>query len=76
MILVIHHNNALVKILNKDREEISHAIEKDLVSLLFSIAKSHPNQLILWCNRVYADYLNFDDIGQIFHHPKGFLFGF
>ena len=70
MILVIHHNNALVKILNKDREEISHAIEKDLVSLLFSIAKSHPNQLILWCNRVYADYLNFDDIGQIFHHPK------
>jgi len=70
MIIVIHQNNTLVKILNENREEINHATEKDLVSLLFSIAKSYPNEIILWCNRGYVDSLDFDNIGQIFHHPK------
>ena len=70
MIIVIHHNNALVKILNENRVEISHAAEKSLGALLFSLAKTDPNRLIVWCNEFYLDNLNLKGIEHIFHHSK------
>jgi GT2 family glycosyltransferase len=70
MIVVLHQNNRTVRVLNEKLEDQNFEIDRNLRATLFSLAKSYPDDLILWCHEAYFKNLNFTNIDQIFYHPK------
>lgn len=70
MILVIHQNNSVLKILNGDLCAIDFPSEKSIAHTLFSLATRYPDELIIWCNEMCFDSLNHDELERIFHHHR------
>lgn len=70
MIIVLHHHNSVVKILDKDLEILGFPSEKSIADTLFLLAKKYPKKLIIWCNESYFDALNHKELAHIFHHHK------
>ena len=68
MIYVIHRNNHVLNILNGQFEIISFEIETTIAKTLFSLAKTFPNELIIWCHKDYVNFINESRISDIFHH--------
>lgn len=70
MIFLIHQNNSVLKILNEDLVALNFSSEKPIAHTLFSLAHSYPEELIVWCNKVFFDSLNHDELERIFHHHR------
>ncbi|MGK0174915.1 MAG: glycosyltransferase involved in cell wall biosynthesis [Ulvibacter sp.] len=70
MIVVLHQNNRIVRVLNEKLKDLKFDITGSLTNTFFSVAKTHPDDLILWCHEAYFENFNFTNIDQIFHHPK------
>ncbi|WP_406684218.1 glycosyltransferase family 2 protein [Seonamhaeicola sp. MEBiC1930] len=68
MIAILHNKNRVIGVFDYDlNEEIE--IEKDsLVAIFFSLAERFENRIIIWCNYLLRDKINFDEIGKLFNH--------
>ncbi len=72
MIYLVHENNEVIRVLDKDKKPFTKKIEKSITNTLFQLAKDNPHDLIIWCHREYLDFINEEKISEIFHH-KGIL---
>ncbi|MCF7568971.1 glycosyltransferase family 2 protein [Sabulilitoribacter arenilitoris] len=70
MIYLIHQNNRVLKILNNEKKEVVFNKEKSIAKTLFYLAKTHPDELIIWCHNNYFDYLNIKELPNVFHHKR------
>ncbi|WGF92734.1 glycosyltransferase family 2 protein [Aequorivita marisscotiae] len=75
MIFIIHQNNRVLKVLDNKQNKIAFNRKKSIADTLFNLATQFPNNLIIWCNRDYFDYINLKALPDIFHH-RGILASF
>lgn len=70
MMLVLHQNNTVVRVLNEKNEDQVFDVAKSIGTIFFSLSRSYPDDLILWCHQAYHENLNSEKIKEIFHHPR------
>tara|TARA_R110002096_G_scaffold370561_1_gene564036 strand:+ start:40 stop:1566 length:1527 start_codon:yes stop_codon:yes gene_type:complete len=70
MIYLIHRNDRVLKILDNDFKEFAFQSKLTITNTLFELAKSFPEELIIWCNEAYIDNINKNEISDIFHHKR------
>jgi len=70
MIYIIHQNIKVLKVLDNEQKEVAFKKEKPIAGILFDVAKSFPDELIIWCHNNYFNYLNKKEIPNIFHHKR------
>ncbi|SEQ09894.1 Glycosyltransferase, GT2 family [Hyunsoonleella jejuensis] len=71
MIIIVHQNKIVVKVLDTnlhvvDNTCIGHTITKSIVTL----SKNFSDELIIWCNESYLKNLNIAEFSTIFHHRR------
>ncbi len=71
MILIIHHNDTVLKLLNDINQPITEvSVGRTVTDTLMDIAKMFPNTLVLWCQSGYEDFINQHALPVIFHHKR------
>lgn len=70
MIYIVHKNNHVLNILNSKFEIVSFETQASIVSTLFSLAKTFPDQVIIWCHEAYVDFINESHLLDVFHHKR------
>ena len=70
MIYLIHHNNKPIKVLDDQFEVLPYKTDWSLSKIMFSLGNAFPEELIIWCDEVYFEELNREDLGAIFHHKR------
>ena len=68
MIILIHDNTSVIKVLNEEYDVISSLAGTPIAQTVFSVAEQFPDELIIWCCKEYEDYINLQSIESIFHH--------
>ena len=69
MIILVHKNNKLIALYcATSGNAIDFDAQKPIGSLLFELAKNHPESLLIWVHQDYKDHINLDAIKSIFHH--------
>lgn len=66
MILIIHQENRPIQVF-RNKEELTFESKK-LSSLLFELSNRFLSELIIWCHKDLKEYLNVDDLNQVFNH--------
>ncbi|RMA57989.1 glycosyltransferase family 2 protein [Ulvibacter antarcticus] len=70
MKLLIHHTDTPLRLLDESGETIPFSSEGRLSADLFALARTFPDELILWCNTELYEFLNLAAIDSIFHHKR------
>lgn len=70
MIYLIHKNNRVEKVLNDSLSELPFEKKKPITSTLYELAKTYPDNLLIWCCQDYFDLINKDSLSAIFHHKR------
>jgi GT2 family glycosyltransferase len=68
VIIVYHKNNTVVKIVRND-EPFVFALNS-IATALVNLAKSYPQDWIIWCAIDFESYWNKETFNSIFHHHK------
>ena len=68
MIILIHDNISVIKVIKEESNVTNSTIGTPITQALFTIAKQFPNELILWCCKEYEAHINIQNIKDIFHH--------
>lgn len=58
MIIAVHKNNQVLKILAEQEIELSHAHKENMALCLKKIGETHPNEHLVWCHEFLLPYLN------------------
>lgn len=70
MIILVHENNRPLKVLDASFNEVEFSVALSLVDTLFVLAKTFPEDIIMWCHQAYVEYINISEIPNIFHHNQ------
>ena len=70
MIIVYHHTNKVVDVVNVDIETINKAKSLSMVEFLFTLAKDHPEEILVWCHITLKEQLNIPEISKLFQHKR------
>lgn len=68
MIYLIHRNERVLKILDNNFKDIVFETKNTITNTVFELAKSFPQELIVWCHEAYIEKINKNKISSIFHH--------
>jgi len=72
MMYLIHQENKVLRILDSSFKVIDFETKPTITDALFELAKSFPQELLIWCHESYVDKINISQIANIFHH-KGIM---
>ncbi len=73
MILIIHENNSVLKVLDAEQQLLENSqVGNSVTKALIHITDDNPDTLIIWCHKVYEDYLNTEVLSSVFHHKRVF----
>lgn len=70
MIVVYHHKNKVVDSRNVDLEPVEKVNTLSIVEFLFTLAKDHPDEILVWCDIRLKEALNSSEIAKLFHHKR------
>ncbi|HLA56216.1 MAG TPA: glycosyltransferase family A protein [Flavobacterium sp.] len=70
MIVIYHHNNKPTQVWDETGQCALEFMSVPLSKLLFGLAQTHPERLMVWCDETYRKNLNIDQFSIIFHHKK------
>lgn len=71
MIILIHDNKVVSRVVREDGVEINRSIDKSHISATLSeTALIFPDELILWCHKELFSYVQLSKINEIFHHKR------
>ncbi len=70
MKLLVHENNRSLKVLDASLNEVKFSNVPSITETLFALAKTFPDEIIIWCHRGYVEFIDFSNIENIFHHKQ------
>ncbi|WP_397362232.1 glycosyltransferase family 2 protein [Olleya sp. R77988] len=71
MIIIVHHNNKTVKLLDANMQPLTTiAIEDSISKSMKLVAQVFSDELIIWCHQNLIDHLNVDSFSTVFHHKR------
>ena len=71
MIIFVHNNVAALKLLDKNKADLSYVFNKNAITASFlEVAQNFPNILIIWCHEAYLPFLNIFELRSVFHHRR------
>lgn len=70
MIIMVHKNNAVVRIIDEDTNHALAITHKNPATALFELAKNYQDQLLVWCEDSVFEVLNKEGIPELFHHQR------
>jgi len=65
MILLIHNNNQIYKVLDTNSNSVISFTSNSLTSLFFELAERFPHKKIIWCHKLLVTYINYVAIENI-----------
>lgn len=68
MIYLIHKNNRVLEILDKEFKPLDYDLKNSIADALFVLAKDFPTELIIWCREELKSEINTEALQSIFHH--------
>lgn len=68
MIILFHDGKESIKYLDTKTGEENLRKDSSIQKSLFFLSKTYPNKLLLWCNILLKENINFNIIKSIFHH--------
>lgn len=68
MIYLVHNTNMVVSVFDDKFQKLPFKDSLSITRVLLDLARAFPEDLIIWCNEVYWDYVNHEKITKIFHH--------
>jgi len=69
MIVIVHHNNRVVKVLH-DAQVIDGYLDQPLTETFIDLASAYPDFLILWCHQSCEAHINYEGLTEVFHHQR------
>ena len=69
MIIIIHQNGKEVVSVQKGNVTLNTPYVQ-CTKTFWNLASQFPEEIILWCDEKYLDFLNIDLVNQIFHHDQ------
>lgn len=73
MIIVYHNNKRISNVVSLSNEVLPFKEKEAIAHGLLQLAIQFPKSKLVWCHEAYREYLNLDDIEQLFHHHKMML---
>lgn len=72
MISVYHNGKNVITIVDAKGEVLNtdRINKNNIASVLFALAKEHPNEVVLWCNQRWKEYFDVLVAKKLFHHNK------
>ncbi|NNF86577.1 MAG: glycosyltransferase family 2 protein, partial [Winogradskyella sp.] len=70
MIILKHHNNKVTEVLDEASKTIVFDDAKSIPYILYDLATTYPDQLLIWCNESYFEGLNKKKLDEIFHNKN------
>ena len=70
MILILHDNNIIREVLDKNQATIQYDQSIKLIESFIYLAKTYPDELLIWCHIDIKDDLNLKAINSVFHHKR------
>lgn len=69
MILLVHNGHTVdaVYFINNNFQ-IDFDANTPIASVLSAVSKTHPNELIIWVNKIYKSLIDYEKLKVIFHH--------
>lgn len=73
VIIIIHHDNKVVKVITLANEILSFNEKGTISSVLIDFAIKYPQSKLVWCDQKMEGFLSLDNLNEIFHHDKMML---
>ncbi|NJX15051.1 glycosyltransferase family 2 protein [Tamlana crocina] len=70
MIVLVHENNRPLQVLDASLNELKFSVEPSIMETMFALAKTFPDDIIMWCYKTYVKYINTSEISNIFYHKQ------
>ncbi|XCF07754.1 glycosyltransferase family A protein [Tamlana crocina] len=70
MIVLVHENNRPLQVLDTSLNEVKFSVASSITDTMFVLAKTFPDDIIMWCHKTYVKYISTSEISNIFHHKQ------